>query len=72
MDVRNKIKQIRLQSLLSQQDFAKQINVSFCTVNRWENGKAIPNYKALSNIKDFCKKRGIAFDVDIIHVEESK
>ncbi|RFT24067.1 transcriptional regulator, partial [Gardnerella vaginalis] len=32
MDVRNKIKQIRLQSLLSQQDFAKQINVSFCTV----------------------------------------
>ena len=45
MDIGNKIKEIRIKSLLSQADFAKELGVSFSTVNRWENGKAIPNFK---------------------------
>lgn len=59
MNVQESLKAIRLQSLLSQADFAKAIGVSFTTVNRWENGKSRPNYKALQAIESFCDKKGI-------------
>lgn len=65
MDIGNKIKEIRIKSLLSQADFAKELGVSFSTVNRWENGKAIPNFKALKKIKEFCARNEIDFNVDI-------
>lgn len=55
-------KQIRRRSLLSREDFAKQIGVSFTTVNRWEAGKSKPSFKALRNIDDYCKKEKIDFN----------
>lgn len=64
MDVGTAIKEIRIKSLLSQADFAKELGVSFSTVNRWENGKAVPGFKALKKIKDFCVQNMIDFDVD--------
>ncbi len=64
MDVGNAIKDIRIKSLLSQADFAKELGVSFSTVNRWENSKAIPNFKALKKIKDFCARNEIDFNID--------
>ena len=45
MDVGNAIKDIRIKSLLSQADFAKELGVSFSTVNRWENSKAMHTYQ---------------------------
>ena len=62
MDVGTSIREIRIRSLLSQDDFAKAIGVSFSTVNRWENGKAYPGFKALKKIKEFCANNGIDFD----------
>lgn len=53
------IKSVRKSCFLSQQAFAKEIGVSFSTVNRWETEKTMPNYKALQKIDDFCKTRGI-------------
>ena len=64
MDIGGIIRDIRIRSLLSQADFAKEIGVSFSTVNRWENGKAIPNYRALKKIKDFCCRNMIDFNID--------
>ena len=64
MDIGDVIRDIRIKSLLSQADFAKEIGVSFSTVNRWENGKAIPNYRALKKIKDFCCRSMIDFNID--------
>lgn len=69
MDIGTAIKEIRIKSLLSQADFAKELGVSFSTVNRWENGKAVPGYKALKKIKDFCEKNIIDFDADRYIVE---
>lgn len=43
----DKIKRIRQRCFLTQQDFAKEINVSFSTVNRWEGGKSKPNLNAM-------------------------
>lgn len=57
------IKRIRLKSLLTQEAFAKELGVSFASVNRWETGKVKPGMKAMRTIDDFCKKHNIAFDV---------
>lgn len=58
------IKDIRIKVLLSQAAFAKEIGVSFSTVNRWEMGKAKPRYDALKRIKAFSEKNSIPFEVD--------
>lgn len=60
----NAIKEIRRKSLLSQIDFAKEIGVSFSTINRWENGKAVPKICKLKLIKEFCDKYDIPFSID--------
>ena len=51
------IKQIRAYLNMSQTEFAKQLNVTFQTVNRWENGRALPNKLAQSKMFDLCKEK---------------
>lgn len=41
---------------MNQTEFADALGVSFSTVNRWENNKAIPNYQALKKSKNFVIK----------------
>lgn len=53
------LRQIRSYLSLSQTEFAEQLNVTFQTVNRWENGKVVPNRLAQSKIYDFCKENNI-------------
>ena len=53
------IKKIRSYLSLSQTEFAEQLNVTFQTVNRWENGKVVPNKLAQSKIYDFCKENNV-------------
>ncbi len=63
MSFSSSIKYIRQNSLLSQEAFAKELGVSFTTVNRWESGKSKPSYKAMKLIDDFCKSNNIEFDI---------
>ena len=44
---------------MSQTEFAEQLNVTFQTVNRWENGRAIPNRLAQSAMYELCKGRSV-------------
>ena len=37
------------------EDFAKDIGVAFSTVNRWENGKNAPSYKAMKLLNDYYR-----------------
>ena len=57
------IRELRQKCFLSQEAFAKELGVSFATVNRWESGKTKPTYKTMKLIDDFCKKQGINFDI---------
>lgn len=64
MEFRKVIYNIRIKTLLSQSAFAKEIGVSFSTVNRWESGNAKPSYEALKKVNDFCDRNSIPFEVD--------
>ncbi len=55
------IKQIRQASFLSQEAFARELGVSFSTMNRWETGKSRPNLTAMKKIRDYCNDNGIDF-----------
>ena len=45
---------MRQKTLLTQDRFANEIQVSVSTVNRWESGSVIPNVTAMKHIKEFC------------------
>lgn len=55
------IKRARQKCFLTQNDFAKAINVAFLTVNRLEGGKAKPNLSAMRSIKAFCLENDIEY-----------
>ena len=53
------VKHIRDYLGLSQADFAEKLGVNFATVNRWENGRAIPTKLAQAKLYDYCKEQGV-------------
>ena len=63
------IKKIRIKALLTQEDFAREIGVSYTTINRWETGRAKPNIKAMRLINEYCKKNEIDFDVSEVKID---
>ena len=62
MEFSEKIRYAREKLSLSQEDLARALNVSFATVNRWENAKTKPIKVAQAAFDSFCKSRGIKFD----------
>lgn len=62
MEFFEKVKHVRQKLYLSQDALAKQIGVSFVTINRWENGKVKPNLVLEAKFNDFCDKNGIEFE----------
>lgn len=57
-----KVKYVRMKLYLSQVALAKELGVSFATINRWENGKTEPNLMLEGKFVDFCKNKGITFE----------
>lgn len=53
MDYSKLIKALRESMILSQEEFAKYLGVSFATVNRWERGHHEPTYAAKRKIKRY-------------------
>jgi transcriptional regulator with XRE-family HTH domain len=51
-----RVKEIRRQLALSQEDLARELGVSFATVNRWENGKSRPSRLARTQLDNFCAR----------------
>ena len=60
------IKQIRDHLNLSQAELAELLNVTFATVNRWENGRAVPNKLAQTTFFDICKENEVpVYDITL-------
>ena len=50
------IKEVRQQLAISQEDLARELGVSYATVNRWENGQAKPSKLARAQLYAFCER----------------
>ncbi len=59
MSYKDAVKELRQRLLVSQEELAQILGVSFATVNRWETGKHEPTISAKRKIRDLCKKNGI-------------
>ena len=51
------VKSARQKLGMSQQALAKELGVSFATVNRWENGHNDPKYETVVRFENFCSER---------------
>ena len=62
MPFSSEIKNFRLSCLMNQTEFGDALGVSFTTVNRWENGKARPNIKAMKALKQYCEENDLLYE----------
>lgn len=56
------IKHARQECYMSQSEFADKIEVSFSTVNRWETGKAYPNYQTMKRLIAYLRECGVSVE----------
>jgi len=57
------LRAIRKELNVSQEQLARDLHVSFTTLNRWENNHSKPSRLASIQIKDYCIQRGISKDI---------
>lgn len=57
MDLIKQLEIFRLENKITQQALAKELGVSFSTVNRWFNGKSLPNKIQSYHIEKLIKKK---------------
>lgn len=61
MDFKDKVLFARAQLKYSQEQLAKELEVSYATVNRWENDNTKPSKIMAIRFEQFCKSKGIVF-----------
>lgn len=59
METREQLLYIRAKLNLSQEALARELNVSFATINRWEKGKTKPSDRYIVLINAYCKEHGL-------------
>lgn len=64
------IKVIRLIADMSQEQFASALGTTVLSINRWENGKVVPNRMAQTQLYNFCVEHDI--DIASIIIESEK
>lgn len=66
------IKKIRSHMNMNQTEFAEQLDVTFATVNRWENGRALPNKLTQERIFVLCKEHDVpAYDMILEKIKDA-
>lgn len=50
---------LRAKLNISQEKMAEHFNVAFATINRWENGRALPSKMHMVQIDKLCKKHKV-------------
>lgn len=58
------ILQIRKECSMSQEEFAKELGVSFASVNRWERRRTKPSQMAIRSIEEFCRTHQIKYEMN--------
>ena len=71
MDLPEYMRKVRRGMEMSQQELAKELNVSFSSINRWEKRQVSPSRLARKSFLDFCKARNIEIPPEILEDGES-
>ena len=53
------VKKVRKQLNYTQKELADALDVSYATVNRWENNQVLPSKLAVKSFLDFCENNFI-------------
>ena len=67
MTLSQKVKYIRAEKQLTQQEFADAVGVSYSTVSRWERERRKPQARSIGKLILWCKNNG----VDLSDLEKS-
>lgn len=59
MELSEILKSIRATLSISQEQLARDLNVSYTTLNRWENKRTSPSRLAKMRIADYCSEKGL-------------
>lgn len=62
MEFSKKLRHVREKLGISQEDLARALNVSYATINRWENSKTKPIKMAQAAFDSYCEKHDISFE----------
>jgi DNA-binding transcriptional regulator YiaG len=57
------LKRIRAELKISQETFARELNVSFTTLNRWGNNRSKPSRLAMLQIKEYATNHGVSDEI---------
>jgi DNA-binding transcriptional regulator YiaG len=52
------IRELRLETGLTQEQFAAELGVTYSTINRWENGRSKPSPLAMQKISEMLRQMG--------------
>lgn len=62
IDYKKAVRELRDRLIMTQQEFANYLGVSFASINRWENGTNKPTTTAKRKIVELCKTNNIELD----------
>lgn len=54
---------IRKQLGITQEQLARELNISFSTINRWENSRTVPSRLAKMRLVEFCEKNRVSPEI---------
>ena len=60
----NELEEIREKLIITQEELAALLGVSFASINRWETGKHEPTTKIKRKIVELCKENSIDLEGD--------
>lgn len=58
------ILKLRSERRMSQTQLAKELGVSYTSVNRWENGRSLPTKMMLLVIRRYCEEHHLEFSCE--------
>lgn len=62
MEFAKQVRYVRKYLGFSQKQLADALNVSFATINRWENSKVYPSNLAKKSFYEFCESNFISIE----------
>ena len=63
MPIEEILRSIRKELNISQDQLARELNISYTTINRWENSRRTPSRLAKMRLLEFCIANGISKEI---------